>query len=607
MTRLVFVRLLLPLAALCLPFPLHAGIALPPVVLTVGNTGNCDHNTIQDAIDAAPASGSAVIRISNNVAHSNQALTIVDRNIELRGGYPGCDLAPADPDARTTLRGSGGSSVVLIDASGDPRTVILRNLVIRDGGSSDPLTEYGGGVRVNGLAQVEIRNSHIADNESHEGGGIAISGIEAQLLLDDGAIVGAVDGLAGNRAVPNGIASVLGGGIACRNATVELRDARVRNNTSAGDGGGLYASACTLLIEPRPDYVEGSNGANGFATFFQNHADINGGAIRAHNGLVFWRSSEPGGHFGGRASGNTADNSGGALHLTGPAMQFVADWVRLEANDAPNAGGAVYLDDDARFSLRGTAGMRCDYATCPGIVESNFDPPSSSAGGGAIYAVGGSDVSLSRALLANNIGLSGSAVLASGEGTRLTLRHVLVHRNFLAQDDSLDSPIDLLGGADGTLIHVTMSTNVRVDSDTLYAPVASSVLVSGAGSSALLFNSIFTDDGVQTVRTLNGGAATGSCLLSHESASVSGVTIGDPQYVDPLGSAPDFTPGPTSPALDRCETAETFPMAPLPDFTGRTRPIDLPPSFDGDASFDMGAIERQREVLFADGFELPMF
>lgn len=595
--------------ALMLSTALHAGIALPPLVLTVGNTGNCDHATIQAAIDAAPDSGNTVIRISNNIGHTNQALSIFDKNIELRGGYPGCDLAPADPDERTTIRGNGGDSVVFVDAVGDPRNVILRNLVIREGGSSDVLTEFGGGIRIQGLAQVEVRNSLVGDNQSHNGGGIAITGSNAELLLDDGTIIGAAGTMPGNRAVTNGPTQGRGGGIACNQASIELRDARIRINTSEGDGGGLYAQTCTVLIEPSAAFVEGDNGADGFVTFFENHADINGGAIRADEGLLFWRSSDAERRFAGRAFGNTADNSGGALYLTGSALQFAADWVRFEFNHAPNTGGAIHLDDDARFFLRGSGDRRCTYATCAAIAGSNFDQPGNlTASGGAIYAVDGAEASLSQALLADNVGAAGSALLFSGEGTRLTLRHVLVHRNFLTMDNSLDSPIDLLGGADGTLIHVTMSTNVRADSDTLLAPVASSVLVSGAGSGATLANSIFTDDGLVTVRTLNGGAATGSCLLSHESGSVSGVLVGNPAYVGPFADPPDFTPGPASPALDRCANAETFPMVPLPDFTGRARPVFLPNVPNGDGAYDIGAIERPRERIFSDGFETsPLF
>jgi predicted outer membrane repeat protein len=608
MSRLLFAtsarRFAFVLTASLLPGPLLAGIALPPVVLTVGSTGNCDHSSIQHAIDAAPDSGSAEIRISNNVGHTNEALEIFDKNIELRGGYAGCDLAPADPDDRTTIGGTGGSSVIFVDAVGDSRTVVLRNLVIRDGGSSDPLTEYGGGVRVQGLAQVEIRNSHVADNTSHNGGGIGISGSGAGLLLDDGTIVGAVGGIPANRAVQNGIGVPRGGGISCSGATIELYDARLRINTSEGNGGGLYAVNCTVYIQPSPDYVAGDNGANGWVTFFENQTEGNGGAIYADDSDVFWQSSNDGGFFAGRLNGNVAGGDGGALYLTGSGAQFLGEWVRFESSYSPGEGGAIFVGDGARLNLSGTPGMHCDYATCPGIVDSNLDDPQYHDGaGGAIYAIGGSDVFLSQALIANNAAQIGSGIVVTDDDTQLLLRHVLVHRNFLTADDSTLSPINIFNGADATLIHVTMSTNVRVDADTLLAPPDASILVSNVGSTATLSNSIFTDDGVATVRAINGGIATGSCLLSHENESVTGVLVGDPDYVAPFADVPDFTPGPASPALDRCAQAEEAPLLALPDFTGRARPIDLFGISNAAGSFDIGAIERPRDRLFSDGFE----
>lgn len=587
----------------------RAGLAPNPVILTVGSGGSCDHATIQAAIDAAPGAGSTVIRISNNVGHVDQALRIENKTIELRGGYPGCGFA-APAGARTTIRGTGGDSVVLIDAVGTPRTVILRDLVIREGGSSDVLSERGGGVRIDGLAHVEVRNTHIGDNSSHRGGGIAIDGDDASLLLDDGSIVGAVGGMAGNRAIENGPATVRGGGIDCDSATVEIIDARIRTNTSEGSGGGLYSDACIVSIAPRPAFVEGdatSGGFDGFATFFENHAEVNGGAIFAENGLIDWRSSEPAGHFGGRASGNTAGNAGGALSLRGPAMQFTAVWVRFEDSHAPNTGGAIHVVQDARFALYGVSGMRCDYHRCPAIVDSNLEPPDGQdATGGAIYADTGADIVLAQVLLSGNVAGSGSAVVAGGEGTRLTLRQSLVHRNFLTETMTLDAPISITSGADATLIHVTMAGNLRPDPDTLLAPPASSVVASGATTLVTLDNSIFAGDGLVTARTLAGATVQGSCLLSHEAASVPGTTIGEPDYIDPLGSTPDFTPGPASAALDRCAVAETPPLVPLPDFSGRTRPVNLPEATNGAGTYDMGALERPRTVMFADGFESPL-
>lgn len=602
-------RQMLLAALVLLPMALHAGVALPPVVLTVGNTGNCDHATIQAAIDAAPDSGNTVIRISNNIGHTDEELVILDKNIELRGGYPGCDLAPADPDARTTIRGTGGSSVVFVDAVGDARTVVLRNLVIREGGSSDPLTEYGGGVRVQGLAQVEIRNSHIADNVSQNGGGIGITGSGAGLLLDDGTIVGAVGGIPANRAVQNGIGVPRGGGISCSGATIELYDARLRINTSEGNGGGLYAVNCTVYIQPRPDFVEGENGADGFVTFFENQTEGNGGAIYADDTDVFWQSANDGGFFAGRLFGNIAQGDGGALYLTGTGAQFLGEWVRFESSYSPGDGGAIFVGDGARLNLSGAPGMHCNYATCPGIVDSNLDEPQyHDGGGGAIFAIGGSDVFLSQALIADNAARVGSGIVVADDDTQLLLRHVLVHRNFLTGDDSIYAPINVFNGADATLIHVTMSTNLRVDADTLLAPADASILASNVGSTVTLANSIFTDDGVVTVQAINGAVASGSCLLSHENESVSGVLVGDPDFVAPFADPPDFTPGAASAALDRCAQAEVAPLLALPDFTGRARPIDLFGTPNGAGSFDMGAIERPRDRIFSDGFEtIPEF
>jgi predicted outer membrane repeat protein len=586
----------------------HAGIALPPTILTVGNTGNCDHATIAAAIAAAPGAGETVIRISNNVAHDDQALLVIDKNIELRGGYPGCDFAPADPDARTTIRGNGVDTVVNVFSNGTPRNVTLRNLVIREGGSNDTLNERGGGVRVGGPMHVEIRNSLVGDNESFLGAGVYIEGGDASLLLDDNTIIGLASGLPGNRAIDAGVIDARGGGISCVSADIEIFDARIRGNTSESDGGGIHSQACVITITPRPAYVEGSGGADGFVTFFENAAGRDGGAIYADDGLINWYSAEPGGHFAGRATGNTAANSGGAFYLTDTAMQFTAQWVRVEGNSAVNLGGALYASDDASFTLRGTSGMQCSYETCPAIIDSNVGSGNLNTNGGALYATSGARVNISQAVLAGNIGFAGSAILASSEGTAVTLRHVLVHRNLLTQAANLDSPISLFGGADIDMIHVSMYANLR-PGGLLVVPALSSVLVSGMQTSAQIWNSVFTDDGDVAVRAFGGAGAEGECLLGHEDDSVSGMTIGDPDYQAPTSNPPDFEPSSGSDAIDRCDTIETFPMSPLPDLTGRPRPVDIPGVDGGDGDWDMGAQEAFFLVdadIFSDGFEAPL-
>jgi predicted outer membrane repeat protein len=605
-TRAYATRILLASALLFAHPPADAGLAPVPTILTVGNTVNCDHASIQSAINAAPGAGNTVIRISNNVGHTNQALTISNKNIELRGGYPGCDLAPSDPDARTTIRGNGGDSVILVDAAANPRSVILRNLVIREGGSSDVLSERGAGVRIQGQAQVEIRNTRISDNQSHDGAGIHIQGGDASVLLDDGSIVGEAGGIPGNRAVDNGITDARGGGLSCIGAEVDIIDARFRLNTSEGNGGGIFASVCTMRISPRPEFVEGDDGANGFVTFFENEAGQDGGAIYAVNGNALWFSSD-GESFAGRATGNRAGNSGGALYLTGNAMNFATFWVRFEGNASINTGGAITLLDEAALTFGGSAAMVCNYATCPAIIESNIDNPSPTVSGGAVYVAGGARATFLQTVLARNAALSGSAIYAGGDESLVILRHVLVHQNFLVQPDNNDSPITVISGADADLIHVTMAGNLRPGGVLFESPV-SSLLTGGAGTLMSVRNSIFTDDGGVTLRNFGATPATvqGACSISHEDFSLPGLDIGDPAYADPGADPPNFRPTINSDAIDRCETVETFPMSPLPDLGGGPRPFDVISLSNGDGSWDAGAFEArilQSQGIFEDGFE----
>jgi predicted outer membrane repeat protein len=608
MPRLSPIRTLLRsafFAAALLP-SVHAGLAPAPLVLTVGNTVNCDHATIQSAINAAPGAGSTIVRISNNVGHTNQALTIANKNIELRGGYPGCDLAPASPDSRTTLRGDGGSSVILVDAVGNPRTVVLRNLVIREGGSSDVLTERGGGVRIQGASRVEIRNTRISDNQSHDGGGIHIQGSDAELLLDDGTIIGEAGGIPGNRALDNGITQARGGGLSCSGADVEIIDARFRLNTSQRNGGGMHVRACTTRISPRADFVTGENGANGFVTFFENQAGQDGGAIYADDGNLLWFAFD-GESFAGRATGNIAANSGGAFYLTGNAMNFATFWVRLEGNGAENTGGAVAIQDQASFVFGPSPNRNCNYSTCPAIIDSGLDGAPAPVAGGAIYVADGGSAGVLRAIIARNSAISGSAIFAGSEGTALVLRHALVQQNFLSQLNNTDSPITVLGGADADLIHVTMTGNVRPGGLLFEAPL-SSVLISGNGTSVNLRNSIFTDDGVVTVRNLGmtPGVVLGTCSLSHENSSAPGLVIGEPNYSNPGGATPSFVLAPGSDGIDRCATVETFPMTPLPDLFGRERPFDVATASNDEGPWDMGAFESyilSVADIFEDGFE----
>lgn len=587
----------LALALLLAAVPAVAGILPPPTVFTVGNTGSCSHNTIQAAINAAPPAGSTVIRISNNVAHNNQALTIANKNIELSGGYPGCGLDRPDADARTTIRGNGGDSVVIVNAAGTERTVILRNLLVRGGGAHNEITARGGGVRIDGLSTVQVRNSRISDNESWFGGGIAINGSSASLLLDDGTIIGEAGGVAGNRAISGAELPGDGGGISCWNgAEIRIRDARLRINTATGDGGGIYASNCTVLIIPNPDFVAGTNGGNGFVTLFENSAGRHGGGLFVTDGaIVFWGAAND---FAGRATGNRAQMRGGAVFIEG-GSGMLALRVRFEGNLADDRGGSIAVQDGASsFSLGNHTGHSCVGADCQGIFGTRgISGVNTSLIGGAIYAEAGAQVTLYQTQLSDNWAANGSAVHASGGATNVALDNTLVAQNQLYGVGNDTSTIEASGSANLILRHVTMAQNFRASAQFPFIERAvSSIRASGIDGLVILRNSLLWNDGQQLLRLLGAGTA-GSCVLGHENSTVPFAVVADPRYADAA-----FRLHEDSPAIDRCEALND---TGLRDRFGMMRPVDQPDVANGAGAYDAGAIEMPlfNDLIFADSFE----
>jgi predicted outer membrane repeat protein len=570
-------------------------------IFTVGTNASCDFNSLQDAINAASTGNTdqTEIRLARDLG--NQTLSIVNRNIVIDGRWPSCTSTLPQLGLLRTLTGNGVDTVITVNGNNGNHIVELRSLVIRGGGADDALNDRGGGLRIEGNSWVYAEDSRIGDNQSVLGGGAYVFGPLARLTLDEGTILGAVETLPlnANRAVDLFPASGQGGGIWCGGGgTIAIIDGRIRANTSVGDGGGLYASDCEVVIQPRTTFV---GEADGFVTFFQNVAAGNGGGLYLGNGSSLSWASLPLDHFSGRMAGNRATGRGGAVFVTGSST-FVGIWVRFEDNRADGRGGALAVQGDSVLSMVVGDNFHCSLATCPGIYGTRGITEGENATliGGAVYADSGGLVNLQRVHLYDNFANNGSAMHLSGSSSGAILHSVLIARNVLYGVGNGTSTVELTSSASAVLRHVTMSGNFRVSNQFPgIEPAASSIRANGNTGTVIIRNSLLYDDATLLMRLLAGATASGSCVFGHEGTSFPSTTILDPLYVNTTGTSPDYSLQFASPAIDRCASSGIA----LDDLLGGARPYDdARGNFAG--PYDAGAIEYSNDLIFSDDFEV---
>lgn len=576
------------------------GVAL---LVTVGSGASCDFDNLQAAINSGSTTPGASTLIAMSADMATTGVLVVDRNITIRGDYVSCDSL-ATGDARRAIIGNSSNSVIrALTTNATPRTLTLRDVIVR-GGGADNASERGGGIHAQNRIALTLERVSVSDNVSVRGGGIAVIGASASASIDGDTIIGSdpgamLDGNATQSLVPE---VGLGGGIYCQGGALRIGNASVRGNTSSLHGGGVYLDDCDLDIEPD------NQGSTRFQLTNNVAANGDGGGLYATNdSSILWRPLNTGG-FAGSAITNIAGGRGGALFIN-ESSDFIGLHVRFVDSRADDRGGAIFADSNALVVLWGGEQMRClSWVNCPGITTSRgiTEGPAATLIGGAIYARGGSIINLRQQHLYENSANNGSALHLSGDTTRAFLDGVLIARNFLYGVGNGASTVELTSSADIAMRHVTMAGNFRASNQfPLVEPALSSIRANGTSGDAevVLRNSIFHNDADSVIRLLVGATVDGSCVLAHEALSFPEATVLDPEYVNTFGDMPDFGLSGLSPAIDRCpDSGATAPA----DVEGRARPLDLFDADNGPGTFDVGAFERFNDGLLRDGFELPL-
>ena len=343
----------------------------PAALFKVGDTvqDGCDFSSIQDAIDAAAANGSAMdtIRVSNSGSYSSQALQIGDQSVFIEGGFDSCTsgqiAAPAD------IGGDGVATVIRIaPLESTAQRVILSGLHIHGGGTWGYSAPSGGGIYVTNNVLLTITDSLIDQNAGISGGGIYIDGDHgiAQVVLDRGT------------QIRDNLAVYYGGGV---NLT----------------GGGLYVLADGVLIDG-------------------NQAAAGGGGIAATNGLVSVGNPDarPGKSdaIGATISNNHTSGIGGGLLLYGPSALLYANELIVDGNSANGGGGGIAAGANAYVSMARdypAAAIQCPaWRECSRISNNTVGAGEAGTHGGALALSSGARADIAQTILRGNSAQDGS-------------------------------------------------------------------------------------------------------------------------------------------------------------------------------------------------------
>ena len=584
---------LLSLSLLVLSPAVHADVF---VVGSGGAGAGCTHSSLQAAINASTVTaGTDVIKVTNSLTYTNQALSIQNQSLYVLGRWLNCAATQREAP-RTVLSGNNSAPVWTISGTGN---VTIDGFEVTGGNTG--VNASGGGLRLtqSGGASVTLQDMTIHNNNADFGGGIAIHSEAATPGAGPLLVLGP------DLSVQFNHSRAHGGGVYCRGARVQGNNTAIELafNTAAGNGGGVYGQNCDLEL---------SSPGGVFGALFAFNSAHTGGGLALFNATARVFTHQPAAPL--RFTGNAA-SLGGAIAVVDQS-QFTGYETRFDNNRAYEAAGAIYqynglvggLNRVILLRQRGSGlGVGCSAPEC-GTLSGNraLSLDDEERVGAVLRAVSSGDNGIVETVFAgqelfDNVGntlLRGNETTNLAGTQRLVLENSLVHHNQVGYIGSGAS------GADFAVINSTIADN-GPGGDTTFSTganaqypnklrIRNSIIAQGAGSQLTGSNPPELD--IAWLAIQNGTGL----------GSIPTVFVTSPGFVDP--ALRDYRLGMYSTLRDFAPR-EPGTYSDERDLLGATRDRDLPPIVNYGGAQDLGAIEADVALLppeiFSNGFEAP--
>ena len=277
---------------------------------------------------------------------------------------------PLWANANETIKSVNGAEVTIIN--GNYPAITNRGFVIQAGGIVDgftvtnchPGTQAGAGVLL--FAGGTLQNSIVEGCSaiSHGGGVYAYSGVTmiSNCVVrnniasnNGGGCYIAGEGLVIDCDIYGNQASVLGGGIAFYRegnlSTTQMRNSRIYNNTTPGDGGGIFLEEGTIKDCIISNNVSGQAGG-GICVISQGETLVENCVLTKNltnkngGGIYFVSGATPGYIRNCLISGNLSTNSlGGGLAINSTSARI--ENCTIVRNHSKNVGGGIFNNNTA--------------------------------------------------------------------------------------------------------------------------------------------------------------------------------------------------------------------------------------------------------------------